>query len=125
MKTTTSTRTIQIYKRKTSPQEKNDATLLEAIDAALAPLGKNITQTIYTCMEKTFKIKKQEILHKHKEFTEALEQMLGEGAKLIEIKIIEELHKRIKDFMHCPKKGKLEFTDYLTDLHAFLKLQRL
>ncbi|MEM3000517.1 MAG: hypothetical protein QW674_07780 [Candidatus Bathyarchaeia archaeon] len=128
MKTTnmTTAYALQSRKKKISLQEKNyETALAEAIDAAFAPLGSTITQLIYTYIEKTFKIKKQEIPNRPKEFAEAIEQIFGEGAKLIEIRIIKELHKRIRDFVHIPKKRKLEFTEYLIDLRAFLRVQKL
>ncbi|MGB9915640.1 MAG: hypothetical protein ACPLOC_08885 [Candidatus Bathyarchaeales archaeon] len=128
MKTTNMTAAYALpsRKKKISLQEKNyETALTEAIEAAFAPLGPTITQLIYAYMEKTFKIKKQEIPNRTKEFTKAIEQIFGEGAKLIEIRIIGELHKRIQDFVHIPKKRKLEFTEYLTDLRAFLRVQKL
>jgi len=122
--TTNTTCTIQLHKKKHNQKQKNyENTLIEAIDAAFAQLGPNITKTIYFRMEKTFKIKKQELPHKIQEFTEAIEQIFGAGAKLIEIRIIKELHKRIPIFMHLPKKRKLDFIEYVTDLQAFLRVQ--
>ncbi|MEJ5327357.1 MAG: hypothetical protein WHU54_03800 [Candidatus Bathyarchaeia archaeon] len=122
--TTNTTCTIQLHKKKHNQKQKNyENTLIEAIDAAFAQLGPNITKTIYFRMEKTFKIKKQELPHKIQEFTEAIEQIFGAGAELIEIRIIEELHKRIPIFMHFPKKRNLDFIEYVTDLQAFLRVQ--
>lgn len=118
--------TLQHRKKKINLQEKNyETALTEAIDAAFAPLGSTITQLVYTYIEKTFKINKQEIPDRTKEFAEAIEQIFGEGAKLIEIRIIKELHKEIQDFVHIPRKRNLEFAEYLTDLRAFLRRQKL
>lgn len=118
--------TLQLRKKKHNPHEKSfEHTLMEAVDAALAPFGQQSKQVIYLHLEKTYNIKKQEIPYKIKEFADAIEQIFGEGAKLIEIRIIEALHKRIQKFVHFPRKGELTFTEYIADLRAFLKLRKL
>ncbi|MEM3356648.1 MAG: hypothetical protein QW166_02350 [Candidatus Bathyarchaeia archaeon] len=105
---------------KDNTQEKTfENTLIDAVDTALATFSQTCMQTIYSHLEKTFKIKRQEIPRKTKEFAEALEQIFGESSKIIEIRIIEELHKRHQNFVHFPKKRKLNFIEYLTDLQAF------
>ncbi|MCX8153457.1 MAG: NitrOD5 domain-containing protein [Candidatus Bathyarchaeota archaeon] len=126
MKTTNQneTCTIQLHKKENSLQQKNyEAALTEAIDAALEPLGPAVARIIYTYMERSLEIKKQEIPNRPEDFTKTIEQIFGEGATLIEIRIMEELHKRFQDFVHFPKKRKLDFTDYLNDLQTFLRMQ--
>lgn len=109
-----------LLQTKNNPQERNfENTLIDAVDTVLATFGQPCMQTIYSYIEKTFKIKRQEIPRKTKEFAEALEQIFGESAKIIEIRIIEELHKRHQDFVHFPKKRNLNFIEYLTDLQTF------
>jgi hypothetical protein len=69
--------------------------LLEAIDEALSSLGKTAAITIYFHLEKTFNIKKQEIPCRIKDFTCALEQIFGLGAKHLEILFMKHLHAKM------------------------------
>ena len=118
--------TLQLHKAKQKPHEKSfETAMIEAVDDGFATLGHSSKQVIYFHLENTFKIKKPEIPYKIEEFADAIEQIFGAGAKLIEIRIIEALHERIQDFVHFPKKGNLVFTEYVANLRAFLRLQTL
>ncbi len=118
--------TLQLCKKQHKPRENRfETAMTEAIDEGFSLFGHSTKQDIYFHLENTFKIKKQEIPCKIEEFADAIEQIFGAGAKLVEIRIIEALHERNKDFVHLPKKGNLEFTDYVVNLRAFLKLQTL
>jgi hypothetical protein len=120
----TTTCTLQLCKKKHKPRENSfETAMIEAVDEGFAPFGHSSKQAIYFHLENTFKIKKQEIPYKIEEFADAIEQIFGAGAKLIEIRIIEVLHERIQDFLHFPKKGELVFTEYVADLRAFLRPQ--
>jgi hypothetical protein len=116
--------TLQLRKKEHKPRENSfETTIIEAVDEGFSPFGHSSKQAIYFHLETTFKIKKQEIPYKIEEFADAIEQIFGAGAKLIEIRMIEALHKRIQDFVHLPKKGELVFTEYVANLRAFLRLQ--
>jgi hypothetical protein len=113
--------TLQLRKKKHKLRENSfETTVLDAVDEGFAPFGRFGKQVIYIHLENTFKIKKQEIPYKIEEFADAIEQIFGTGAKLIEIKILEVLHDRIQDFVHFPKKGELAFAEYIDDLRSFL-----
>jgi hypothetical protein len=112
---------LQLRKKKHNLRENSfETAILDAVDEGFAPFGRFGKQVIYLHLENTFKIKKQEIPYKIEEFAEAIEQIFGTGAKLIEIKILELLHERIQDFVHFPKKGELAFAEYVDDLRSFL-----
>jgi len=116
--------TLQLRKKKHKPRENSfETAIIEAVDEGFSPFGHSSKQAIYFHLENTFKITKQEIPYKIEEFADAIEQIFGAGAKLIEIRIIEALHKRIQDFVHLPKKRELVFTEYVANLRAFLRLQ--
>jgi hypothetical protein len=116
--------TLQLRKKKQKARENSfEDTIIEAVDESFSPFGHSSKQAIYFQLENAFKIKKQEIPCKIEEFADAIEQIFGIGAKLIEVRIIEALHERKQDFVHFPKKGDLVFTEYIANLHAFLKLQ--
>jgi hypothetical protein len=78
-------------------QHKNfDQILLDAIDEALSSLGENVKRTVYFQLEDIFKIKKQEIPLRLRDFSNALEQLFGLGARHLEILFVKNLHSKIK-----------------------------
>ena len=96
------------------------STVIETVDESFASFSNLDMQAVYLHLENTFKIKKQEIPYKIEGFTDAIEQMFGNGAKLIEMRIIEALHKRIPEFVFFPKKADIGLKEYIDSLHAFL-----
>jgi hypothetical protein len=88
--------------------------LLEAIDESFSLLGKNGKQTIYFYLETEYKISKQDIPHRIEDFTEALEDIFGLGAKLLEIKIMKNLFSKMEHLQpHFHTQESLEFTKYI------------
>lgn len=88
--------------------------LLEAVDEALSSLGDSVKQTIYFHLQKTFEINKQEIPDKIEEFANALEEMFGLGAKLLEIRIMKSFYEKDgHTFKYSPKRDELLFTEYM------------
>jgi len=112
--------TLQLSRENQKPsQDKFKVAIMEAIDESLASFGNVNKQEIYTCIENAFKIKKQEIPYKLEEYADALKQVFGVGAKLIEIRIIAALHKRFPDFMFYPKKGDVLFKEYVASFRSY------
>ena len=88
--------------------------LLEAVDTALSSLGDSSKQAIYFYLEKNFTVEKQEIPNKVEEFANAIEEMLGYGAKILEVEIMKQLYMRIGNgFEYFPEKEDLLFVDYI------------
>jgi hypothetical protein len=88
--------------------------LLEAVDAALSSLGDSSKQAIYFYLEKNFTVKKQDIPNKVKEFANAIEEMFGYGAKILEVEIMKHLYVKIGNgFEYFPEKDILLFVDYI------------
>ena len=89
--------------------------LLEAVDEGLSSLGNSSKQAIYFHLEKTFKIKKQDIPNRIEEFTNAIEKIFGHGAKILEIQIMKLLYEKVgHDFEYFPEKDELLFTEYVS-----------
>ena len=88
--------------------------VLEAVDAGLSSLGESPKHAVYFYLEKTFKIKRTEIPEKIEEFTNALEQIFGRGAKLVEIQIMKLLYEKVgQAFVYFPEKDDLLFIEYM------------
>ena len=69
---------------------------LETIDEALSTLGENAKKTIYFYLQQKFLIAKQDIPYKIEDFSDALQQIFGLGARRLEILIMAKLHQKIK-----------------------------
>jgi hypothetical protein len=93
----------------------------ESIDAILSLLGNINKQAIYRYLEKRYSIKKEEIPNNIAEFAEAFEQTFGSVAKLIEVKIIERLHSKYKDFSYVPANGEVDFLEYISNFQRYLE----
>lgn len=88
--------------------------LMEAIDEGLSLLGSSSKQAIYFYLEKTFAIKKHDIPSKIGEFTNAIEEIFGRGAKILEIQIMKHLYEKVgHDFEYFPEDDELVFTEYV------------
>lgn len=81
----------------TQRQHKNfDQILRDAIDEALSSLGENVKMTVYLQIEDFFKIRKQDIPSRLSNFSNALEQLFGLGARYLEIFFMKNIHAKIK-----------------------------
>jgi hypothetical protein len=88
--------------------------LLDAIDEGFSWLGESEKQTIYFHLETEYKIRKQDIPPRIEDFTEALENVFGLGAKLLEIKIMENLFNKTRHLQpQFHTQESLEFTTYI------------
>jgi len=65
-------------------RESFERILLESLDKSLAILGESGRQTIYDHLERNYRIKRDEIPEKPQALHEALERLLGAGAKVLE-----------------------------------------
>jgi hypothetical protein len=89
--------------------------LLEAIDEGLAVLGKEAKQALYFYLEKTFKMNRQDIPYRIEEFTDAVEKIFGNGARILEIQIMKCLFKKVGyTFKHYSKRKDITFNEYVT-----------
>ena len=103
-------------KNQESNENKFEVAIIEAIDESLDTFKNLNKQEIYSRLENSFGIKKQELPRKIEDFADAMEQMFGIGAKLIEIRIIKIIHKRIPEFVFTPRKGAVFFKEYVASL---------
>jgi len=90
--------------------------LLESIDEGLSSLGETCKQVIYFHLEKKFKLTKQDIPSRIDDFTEAMENIFGVGAKIIEIRIMKSLFKNMGypfPYFRSHPQEYFEFTKYI------------
>lgn len=111
---------IQLSEKQKPAEDSFKIAITETVDESLSQFCNLDKEAIYLRLEKTYKIKKQEIPFKIENFVDAIEQMFGVGAKLIEIKMTSALHKRIPEFIFFPRKGDVDFKEFVTSLRAFM-----
>ena len=89
--------------------------LLEAVDEGLSLLGKKSKQALYFHLENTFKMNRQDIPYRIEDFTDAVEKIFGNGARILEIQIMKCLFKRVGyTFKRYSKRQDLTFNEYVT-----------
>jgi hypothetical protein len=69
--------------------------LLQAIDSGLLALGEIVRDTLYDRFDKKYQLKREEIPEKLGTFHDALQVMLGAGARVIETQIAKNLVSRL------------------------------
>jgi hypothetical protein len=91
----------------------------ETIDNVFSSLGIVCRKAIYDCLEKKYGLKKSDLADHAVEFSEALEQIFGHAAALLEIRMIRKLCRKVPQFKHWPE-GTLTFPDYVNALSRFI-----
>ena len=94
--------------------------LTAAFNESLLAFGESIPQIVYSQLENKFYIRKEEVPHKIEAFVSAIESIFGESALLVETKIMENLHGKIRGFAYKTPKKELFFADYLATLKKYL-----
>ena len=95
----------------------------EAVDESLSALGNCSKQTIYRHLENKYGIRKEEIPRKIAGFAHAVEETFGSVAKLIEIKIIKNLHSKNRSFHYATNRDELRFIEFINSLRNYLDSQ--
>ena len=95
-------------------EQQFDGLLLEAIDKALSSLGNSIMHTIYFHLEKSFFIKRDEIPYRLGAFTQAIENIFGVGADVLEILIANKLYEEIGEVFDRNESGRFSFMECAT-----------
>lgn len=88
----------------------------ECVDEVLSALGPDVKQATYLLLEVEFGLSREKIPEEIEAFTAAIEETFGQGAKLLEIKILEKLRKRVQGFSFKSEKRDLFFAEYLYTL---------
>jgi len=91
----------------------------ETVDNVFSSLGTVCKQAIYSYLEKKYELKKNDIADHITEFSEALEQIFGSAAALLEIQMMRKLRRKVPQFKH-KSEGALTFPDYVNALSHFI-----
>ncbi|MCL4429611.1 MAG: hypothetical protein M1167_02545 [Chloroflexi bacterium] len=97
-----------------------ETAVTEAIDEVFTSLGENVKQATYRYLENKYGIRKAQIPNMIEGFTDAVESIFGDAAKLVELKIIERLQSKVRGFSYKPKNREMLFVEYLMELQRYL-----
>jgi len=88
--------------------------LMEAIDESFSSLGEKVKYAVYFHLENNYNIRKSTIPYRIGEFTEAIEDIFGLGAQLVEIRIMKTLYTRLRfNHLDLQNSDSLDFKSYL------------
>jgi hypothetical protein len=87
--------------------------LLESIDEALSSLGESVKESIYFHLKDKFKISREEIPWRIRDFAEGLEKIFGLGARFLEILIMKRLYARIEQPLEWNESEEFIFVNYV------------
>lgn len=102
------------------PKENFDYIFLETLDEVFSSLGETCKQAIYRQLNDKYGINKHALPNNIKAFTDAIEQIFGNGSHFLETKIMHILHTKVQNFKYYPEKDALIFSTYLEKLRNHL-----
>ena len=94
--------------------------LLDAIDTAFSTISNSNRQTLYNRLKNNFGMSRETIPIDVEAFADALEQVFGKSASLIELQIIRALHNKVPHFLFSPKTDDLYFASYLENIRSYI-----
>jgi len=97
-----------------------DSLFLEAVDSTFSMLSDSNKQSLYFHLKDSFGIGREAIPQNIEVFANMLEQVFGQGALLLEARIMQKLHSKVPRFRFSPEKGELSFLGYIEGLRSFL-----
>ena len=107
------------YKKAGSLKADFDSLFLEAVDSTFS-MGDSNKQSLYFYLRDSFGIGREAIPRNIEVFANMLEQVFGQGALLLEARIMQKLHSKVPRFRFSPEKGELSFLGYIEGLRSFL-----
>jgi len=110
---------IGLNKKVCSPKVGFGSVLLDAVDFAFSELSGSNGQAFYLHLKSSFGISRETIPVDVEAFVDALEQVFGPGALIVEAQIMQALHRRVPDFRFSSKDG-LSFVSYLVNCRSYI-----
>jgi hypothetical protein len=100
-----------------------DDLLLEAVESAFSSLlGDSNKQALYYSLSASFGISRETIPRNVEGFADALEQIFGQGALLLEARIMQVLHGKASGIKVFPEQGEVSFAGYVESIRRFFQV---
>jgi hypothetical protein len=94
--------------------------VIYSIDQAFSILGERSKQSIYFLLESEYKLCRTNIPDRTGDFANAIEEIFGISALLIEIQVMKTLRQRVPLFTYIIENAELNFDEYLSSLRSFM-----
>ena len=98
-----------------------DQTIIEIVDQTFSKLGLKVKQTLYSCLEADYRLRKKAIPERIGDFVSAIEKIFGSSALLLEIDVMKAIRQKVPAFTCEAKNLHLGFEDYLKSLKRFME----
>jgi hypothetical protein len=92
--------------------------LIKSVDNAFSSLFHSHKQILYSHLLRCYNINKQAIPYAVDDFVNALQEIFGSGAKLVEIEIIKSLYALVQNYTFAPNQSDLSFTEYVRAIRS-------
>jgi hypothetical protein len=112
--------TLLIFHQTVDKNINFESIVAQSIDQTLSVFGETVKDAIYKVIDAQYGIKKHEIANNLELFSQTIESLFGQAAKLIEIRIIQTLNSRVKDFTYKPETAEVVFVDYIAALQKHM-----
>jgi hypothetical protein len=120
MEQTTNEANFEITAQVAERQGSFDQMLTDAVDDAFSILGNQAKAILCNYLKENRGITLQKLSTQIEEFAVAVEQIFGESARLLEIKIIHNLHNMVPSFSYMAENDEtLSFVGYVEALRLF------
>ena len=95
--------------------------ITEVIDQTFSKLGTKVRQTLYSTLENNYKLDKKNIPDQIVEFVNAIEEIFGASALLLEIDVMKNVRQKVPAFKCEANNPNLGFVDYLRSMKEFME----
>lgn len=89
------------------------------MDQAFTKLGAQTKHRLFSFLETDYELSKEDIPDRIEDFINALEQIFGTSASLIEIDIMKSIQQKVPSFILTMEETDLNFLCYLQSLKSF------
>ena len=87
--------------------------LIESIDEGLSVIGESKKKIVYAYLERKFQMTRHDIPNRIEDFTKAIENIFGNGAKILELKIMKCLFNKVGYTLNYSNQKNLTFIEYI------------
>ena len=95
--------------------------VVESIDQTFSKLGAKVKEAFYSSLEANYNLSKEDIPNRIEVFVNAVEQVFGISAPLLEIDVMKNLRQKVPSFIYVVRSQDLSFEDYLESLKRHIE----
>jgi hypothetical protein len=93
----------------------------ESVDSAFSILGTQAKELIYRYLANSCELSKEQIPNNIELFSQSIENLFGQSARLIEIRVMKILHEKVPAFSYTQKENSnLSFVNYVQAFQSFV-----